>query len=113
MAAYRLGPVIGKIGGAEVEEIPVAMSGTGINQSFPLATVDAGDGALVLVAGDSSTAPSGQWSSTLVIGSRETELDGAGHYGGGGHSTGAVDIRIISGHNSATTDFAGNVFVIR
>lgn len=47
----QLGPVIGKVGGAQLEEIPVSMSGGGNGTVHPLATVDAGDESFILVAG--------------------------------------------------------------
>ena len=105
-------------GGAEVEEIPVSMSGGGNGVTYPLTTVDAGDGAVVLVLG---TLDPG---STLVgsrphlqIGSYthespHIELTGPAEFGFGVVVTGTVEVSILS-RGSNTTSFTGTVYAAR
>ena len=105
-------------GGAEVEEIPVSMSGGGNGTVYPLTTVDAGAGAIVLVLGTMNPA----FTTTvgrphLQIGSYthqspHTELTGPAGTGLGMVVTGTVEVSILSRVNAATT-FDGTVYVAR
>lgn len=105
-------------GGAEVEEIPVSMSGGGVNTTYPLTTVDAGDGAVVLVLG---TMNPGNTTSTLrphlqigsvTHGEPHTYLTGPTGPGVGIWAMGSAQIAILS-RSSASTTFDGTVYVIR
>ena len=109
-------------GGAEVEEIPVSMSGGGGIASnptaYPLTTVDAGDGAVILVIG---TMDPGSTSSAyrphLQIGSYthvspHTELTGPAGTGIGMVVTGTVEVSILS-RTTVTTSFTGTVYAAR
>ena len=116
--ALELGPVIGKVGGAQLEEIPVSMSGSGSGTVYPLATVDAGDGAIVLVLG---TLNPGSTSANirphLQIGSYtnespHTQLTGPEEPGIGMIVTGTVEVSILS-RTYSTTSFTGTVYVAR
>ena len=109
-------------GGAEVEEIPVSMSGSGGSSSspvaYPLTTVDAGDGAIVLVLGtlDPGSTLAGS-RPHLQIGSHthespHTELTGPAEFGFGVVVTGTVEVSILSRGNN-TTSFTGTVYVAR
>ena len=108
--------------GGGVDEIPVSMSGGGGTSSnpnvYPLATVDAGDGAIVLVSGTMNpafTTTAGR--PHLQIGSYthespHTELTGPAGTGLGMVVTGTVEVSILSRVNAATT-FDGTVYVAR
>lgn len=114
-----LGPVIGTLGGG-VEEIPVSMSGGGGSGPsptvYPLTTVDAGDGAVVLVLGTMDPGSASLYNRPhLQIGSYTFEspheqLTGPAGPGIGVFVTGTVEISILSRVNS-TTSFTGTVYV--
>lgn len=118
----QLGPVIGKVGGAQVEEIPVSMSGGGGSSSnpnvYPLVTVDAGDGAFVLVAGTVSGGSAYEVQRPhLQIGAHintdpRTQLTGTDGLGAWAKATGTVQVAILS-RTSSTTSFTGTVYVAR
>ena len=121
--ALELGPVIGSIGGGGgVEEIPVSMSGGGGTTSgptvYPLTTVDAGDGAIVLVLGTMDPASTGgSFRPHLQIGSYthqepHTYLTGPTGSGVGVMATGSVQIAVLS-RDSRSTTFDGTVYVAR
>lgn len=116
--ALQLGPVIGSIGGGGVEEIPVSMSGGGSGTVYPLTTVDAGDGAIVLVSGTMDPGNSTRvYSPHLQIGPYTHEspheiLTGPAGPGIGMFVTGTVEVSILSRHLS-TTSFTGTVYVAR
>ena len=98
-------------GGAEVEEIPVSMSGGG-TATYPLATVDAGDGAWVWVDGALSAGSGSSTTSPILnVGDRPYSVNGA-RAGGGGYFTGAVTVAIQSRNFNPTT-FTGTVYVAR
>lgn len=98
-------------GGADVEEIPVSMSGSGTT-TYPLTTVNAGTGAWVWVDG-ALNAPNTTPTSLpqLQVGNRGYTL-GQGRAGGGGYFTGTVNVAILSRTFSVTT-FTGTVYVTR
>ena len=105
-------------GGAEVEEIPVSMSGGGNGTVYPLATVDAGAGAIILVAGTMS--PGSTNSSNrphLLLGSITQEwphpqLTGPDGPGVGVLTSGSVAVGIRSRTTTSTT-FTGTLYVVR
>lgn len=106
-------------GGAEIEEIPVSMEGGGTNTVYPLATVDAGNGALVLVFGRIN--PPSTTTNTrphLTIGTYTNEspnLTLTGSLPGvllGGIYSGTVQVAVLS-RFFAVTSFTGTVYVIR
>lgn len=105
-------------GGAEVEEIPVSMSGGGNGTVYPLTTVDAGDGAVVLVLGTMDAGNTGiLYRPHLQIGSYthespHTQLTGPAETGIGMVVTGTVEMSILSRVGS-TTSFTGTVYVAR
>ena len=99
-------------GGAEVEEIPVSMSGGGTGTVYPLTTVNAGTGAWVWVEGALSPGSVAAASAPqLRVGSRDYVAIG-NRTGGGGYFTGTVQIDILNRHFSTTT-FTGTVYVTR
>ena len=108
--------VMGAVG--SVEEIPVSMSGGDSGNTYPLATVDAGDGAIILVAGTMS--PGSTNSSNrphLLFGSITQEwphpqLTGPDGPGVGVLASGSVAVEIRSRTASSTT-FTGTVYVAR
>ena len=109
-------------GGAEVEEIPVSMSGSGGAASsptvYPLATVDAGDGATIVLTGTlnpGSTSTNGRPHvriGTLVHSDPSPLLIGPGAVGVGGFFTGVVDVSVLS-RTLAVSSFTGTVYVTR
>lgn len=114
----QLGPVIGKVGGAQLEEIPVSMSGAGNGTVYPLTTVDAGDGAIILVAGSLSPgATSAASRPHLQLGTHthiepHTQLDGRAELGIGALVTGTAQVAVLS-RSFGTTSFTGTVYVAR
>src|SRR5699024_12620215 len=106
--ALELGPVSGTVGGGGgVEEIHVSMSGGGGTTSgptvYPLATVDAGDEAIVLVLGTMDPASTGgSFRRHLQIGSYThqeppTYLTGPTGSAVVVMATGSVQIALVSG----------------
>lgn len=104
--------------GGAVEEIPVSMSGGGSGTVYPLTTVDAGTGAIVLVVGTmtpGSTLNAGR--PHLQIGSHthqepHVQLSGPAGLGIGVRVTGSVQVAVLS-RSTATTTFTGTVYVAR
>lgn len=113
-----LGPVIGKVGGAQVEEIPVSMNGGGSGTVYPLTTVDAGAGAFIAVGGTLSTSSFDAYRAYLRVGTLTFEsasilLTGPSAIPRpGGYFTGIVQVAILSRTSSATS-FTGTVYVAR
>ena len=105
-------------GGAEVEEIPVSMNGGGNGTVYPLTTVNAGTGAIVLVVGTmtpGSTLTAGR--PHLRIGSHTHEephaqLSGPAGLGIGVRVTGSVQVAVLS-RSVGATSFTGMVYVAR
>lgn len=96
-------------GGADVEEIPVSMSGSGNGTVYPLTTVNAGTGAWVWVEG----AKSGNSPITLNVGAKSYAGGSAPtRAGGGGYFTGNVACSATTGGFTAIT-FTGTVYVTR
>ena len=96
-------------GGAEVEEIPVSMSGSGNGTVYPLATVDAGDGAWVWVDGTKS----GGNEFSLNIGDKSFRLASTStRFGGVGYVTGSVPVSVTT-HSFNSVTCTGTVYVIR
>lgn len=109
--------------GGSVEEIPVSMSGGGGTASsptvYPLATVDAGAGALIAVGGTLTPGTtSSAYEPQLTVGgltfaSPRLLLTGPdASPRPGGLLTGTVQIAILS-RTSGTTTFTGTVYVVR
>lgn len=99
-------------GGAEVEEIPVSASGVGNPVTYPLTTVNAGNGAWIWVDGTLSIGTSVMANAPqLHIGDRYYGVFGP-RAGCGGYFTGSVPIRMISRSNYTST-FSGTVYVTR
>src|SRR5699024_5694981 len=98
------------------EEIPVSMSGSGNGTVYPLATVDAGDGAIILVLGTLDAASTSVYARPhLQIGSYTHEspheqLTGPAEPGIGMVVAGTVEVSILS-RSSSTTSFTGTVYV--
>lgn len=106
----------GGAGGAEVEEIPVSMSGAGGNSSnptvYPLTTVSAGAGAWVWAEGALSPGATGLSAAPqLWVGDRAYTVTG-NRAGGGGWFTGTVEVSVRS-RSSSTTTLTGAVYVTR
>lgn len=108
-------------GGAEVEEIPVSMSGGGGSSStptvYPLATVDAGSGALVIVSGSlEGTATTTASRPHLKVGT--VEYDNARNTLSGPATaiitnvTGTAQVAILA-RNTANVTFTGTVYMVR
>ena len=108
--------------GGSVEEIPVSMSGSGGSSSnptaHPLTTVDAGDGATIVLTGTldpASTSTNGRphvQIGTLIHSDPSPFLIGPGAVGVGGFFTGVVDVSVLS-RTLTTTSFTGTVYVAR
>lgn len=102
-------------GGAEVEEIPVSMSGTGNGTVHSLTTVDAGAGAIVVVAGtlaSSSTTKPDLHIGSSVYASPVTHLTGP-QFGVVDKFTGSIAVSIRTRSGVGTTTFNGTVYVVR
>ena len=110
-------------GGAEVEEIPVSMSGGGNGTVYPLTTIDAGDGAMVTVTGTFSdsggTVSNSSTRPHLKIGSGFThDYPHAAFSSGTGGAvvavvSGPVTVSILTRAAFGTTTFSGTVYVAR
>src|SRR5699024_9977287 len=97
------------------EEIPVSMSGSGSGTVYPLATVDAGDGAIILVSGTMDTPSAATTRPHLAIGtythaSPHTDRTGAAETGIGTVVTGTVEVSILL-RSALTSSFTGTVYV--
>ena len=113
----QLGPVIGKVGGAQLEEIPVSMSGGGNGTVYPLATVDAGDGALVTVTGLMSAPTTSSASRPHLTVGENAHTEPARELTNGGWglttlATGAVQVAVLS-RSPLSISFNGTVYVVR
>lgn len=115
--ALQLGPVIGAVGGGErTERYQVGMLGSGPGTVHPLITVDAGDGALIQLAGKMPTAPTGSSSrpNAMVGGVVETDPQVAFAAGKSvsGWFTGNVPVSIKT-NATAEVWFVGWVYVTK
>lgn len=106
-------------GGADIEAIPVSMSGAGSNVTHPLATVDAGERSIILLSGlmtpDSTT---NSWRPYLSIGGvshtdAHTYLTGPTGWGIGGVYSGEVAVAVLTRHASYGGKFNGTLYVAR
>ena len=104
--------------GGSVEEIPVSMSGGGNGTVYPLTTIDAGSGAIILLLGTLTTnQSSASYVPHLRIGALTHQdprlyLTGPTATGIGVRAEGEVQISILS-RVSSTTTFSGTVYVAR
>lgn len=117
--------VMGAGGSVEVEEMPVSMSGFGsVNGTdYPLATFDAGEGAIVTVigtlSGNGGTSTGAQTRPHLKIGSEVThEFPHQAFTSGTGGAvaavvSGSVTVSILAHSIYGLTEFDGTVYVAR
>lgn len=113
--ALQLGPVIGQVGGGRLKEVPVSMSGGG-ERTYPLTTIDAGAGALIVVTGVMSAGSTSATSRPHVqIGAytdQEPHLALTGTARGiVSHQSGTVAVSIVHRHIYSSTTFTGTVYV--
>lgn len=99
-------------GGAEIEEIPVSMSGGGHGNVYPLTTVDAGAGAWVWVSGTINSASTGSAGAPQIQVGPHLFTVPYSPAAGGGYVTGSAAVAIVSRHFNTTT-FTGTVYVYR
>lgn len=110
--------IIGKLGGADVEVIPVdvtASGGWGTEEVFHTAEVPEGETWLVALYGDlRSNNPGGTSSAQLVIGTttlppRATNgSNGLAHVGAG-----TIDVKLRRNTGSGSDSFTGHVYAVK
>ena len=107
--------IIGKLGGAGVEVIPVEGAASGDRGSSEvLATIDvpAGEQWLVAAVGtmtNDSSVPS-NWAQ-IEIGGAKSVLDGPGGFAD--VATGSVSIRLVRNRTAGSDSFAGHVYTVK
>ena len=107
--------IIGKLGGADVEVVPVEgeVSGPG-GSSVVLATIDipAGEQWLVAAVGTMANNSSSQsnWAQ-IEIGGAKSALDGPGGFAD--VATGAVSIRLVRNRATGSDSFIGHVYTVK
>ena len=107
--------IIGKLGGAGVEVIPVEGAASGDKGSSEvLATIDvpAGEQWLVAAVGTMTNDSSVQsnWA-RIEIGGAKSVLDGPGGFAD--VATGSVSIRLVRNRSAGSDSFAGHVYTVK
>ena len=107
--------IIGKLGGADVETIPVSGTASGsAGSSVVITTIDipAGETWLVSVVGTMTNSSSTQSSwAQIEIGGAKSALDGLGGFAG--VATGAVSIRMVRNRPIGSDSFTGHVYTVK
>ena len=110
--------LIGKLGGADVEEVPVsaAISG-GKGDAAILHTVHVPDGESWLIAAIGDMSPSGTSASLapdLAIGDIKTNrYNTQNRMTVAGVHTGTVDVKMVKNSGSGTDSFTGHVYTVK
>ena len=107
--------LIGKLGGADVEAIPVSGKASGNSgSSVVIATIDvpAGEQWLVAVVGTMTNYNSSQsnWAQ-IEIGGAKSALDGPGGFAD--VATGVVSIRLVRNRTTGSDSFTGHVYTVK
>ena len=110
--------IIGKLGGADVEVIPVEGEVSGPRDSLEvLATIDipAGETWLIAVIGDmSASSTSSSFAPDLMVGDIKTNRSNTqDRMTVAGVHTGTVDVKIRKNSNSGTDSFDGHVYTVK
>ena len=108
--------IIGKLGGADVETIPVSASSRSSGDTI-MHTVHVPDGEswLIAVIGDMSTSSTGaQFTPDLMVGDIKTNrYNTQNRMTVAGVHTGTVDVKIRKNSNSGTDSFDGHVYTVK
>ena len=107
--------IIGKLGGADVEVIPVEVTTSGSSgTSVVLATIDipVGEQWLVAAVGTMTNDSSSQsnWAQ-IEIGGTKSALNGPGGFAD--VATGSVSIRMVRNRTTGSDSFAGHVYTVK
>ena len=107
--------IIGKLGGADVEVMPVEGTVSGASgTSVVLAAIDipAGEQWLVAAVGTMTNNSSSQsnWAQ-IEIGGAKSALDGPGGFAN--VATGAVSIRMVRNRTTGSDSFTGHVYTVK
>ena len=107
--------IIGKLGGGDVETIPVEGTASGSSgSSVVLATIDipAGEQWLVAVVGTMTNSSSviSNWAQ-IELGGAKSALDGPGGFAD--VATGAVSIRMVRNRTTGSDSFTGHVYTVK
>ena len=107
--------IIGKLGGADVEVIPVEGEvSDGSGSSVVLATIDipAGEQWLVATVGTmaNNSSSTGNWAQ-IEMGGAKSALDGPGGFAD--VATGAVSIRMVRNRALGSDSFTGHVYTVK
>ena len=106
--------IIGKLGGADVEEVPVsgtASEGPGTTTLMTTITVPAGKTWLVAVIGTATTPATGRNGyPEIVIGNTRVAFSGVG--GASALVTGTVEIRLRRNWSLGSDSFTGTVYTV-
>ena len=107
--------IIGKLGGAEVEVVPVSvpsLSGSGTNQVLHTVNIPPGETWLVAVAG-TGTAGSSTSSAMPRINIGGVRIpQSTGHFASAAVMTESGDV-ILESNSSGTTSFEGNIYTVK
>ena len=106
--------IIGKLGGAEVESVPVSMSGGGRNTKYLLTRVEvpAGKQVLVAVVGTFTTTQSSNGRPDFDIGGfvSYASTDANAHASASAVLTQSGDVNVITKSTLGTSTFVGTVY---
>ena len=109
--------LIGKLGGADVEVIPVEASNSGNRGSeIILHTVEVPEGEswLIMVVGDMSSSTSPNGAPDLMLGSIKTNrYKTQNRMTVAGIHTGTVDAKIVKNTSSGTDSFVGELYTVK
>ena len=107
--------IIGKLGGADVEQIPVEGTASGNSGAFRvLSTIEIppGETWLVAVVGTMTNSSSAQNSwAQIEMGGAKSVLDGPGGFAG--VATGSVSIRLVRNRTAGSDSFTGHVYTVK
>ena len=109
--------IIGKLGGADVEVIPVSAANSGGRGDTILHTVNVPDGESWLIAAIGDMSPSSTVSSAspdLAIGDIKTNRYATqNRMTVAGVHTGTVDVKMVKNSASGTDSFTGHVYTVK
>ena len=110
--------IIGKLGGADVEVIPVEGKASGSNGSSEvLATIDipAGEAWLVAAIGQTTAASSisSSYQPMLYLGNEISSSNSAGVHGLATTATESISLSIRRSYGSGTDSFTGHVYAVK
>ena len=109
--------IIGKLGGSDVNQIPVEGTASGSDTSeevFSTVEVPEGETWLVAAHGNLTSHTAGLYSAQLVIGTTELPIRAANGIQGLAHvGTGTIEVKLKRNRSGGSDSFTGHIYTVK